>query len=243
MVRWDWQIRVDPGEYSKQMGVELARLRQKAGWEEMLGEAAAELERVMRPAVCWERYPVQEIRHGRVMLENGLRLGKGFTTEKVMGGADTLIVAVLTLGDGPDRAVQNAQQQGAYLKAMLLHDLAATVVETLRQQFCHQLEIEARQAGRYTSATLSPGESSWPIEEQAVIFSLVDAEQIGVTLTESLVMVPVKSLSLVIGEGQQEMGEGDAEPCGYCTIQERCRYRQLRVTPARFAGLLILPSG
>jgi len=235
MVRWDWKIRVDPGEYSEQMGVELARLRQKAGWREMLNEAAAELERVMRPAACWERYPLQEIRHGRLILENGLRLGEGFSTEQVMGGADTLIVAVLTLGSGPDRAVQEAQRQGAYLKAMLLHDLAATAVETLRQQFCHQLDIEAGLAGRHTSSPLSPGESSWPIEEQAVIFSLVDAGQIGVTLTESLVMVPVKSLSLVVGEGQRAMGEGDVEPCGYCTIQDRCRYakRSMRSgTPA-----------
>lgn len=232
MVRWDWQIRVDPREYSEQMGVELARLRQKAGWEEMLGEAAAELEQAMRPAACWERYPVRETRHGRLILENGLHLGKGFVTEQVMGGADTLVVAVLTLGSGTDRAVQVAQQKGAYLKAMLLHDLAATAVEALREQFCRQLEVDAGQAGRHTSSPLSPGESSWPIEEQAVIFSLVDAGQIGVTLTESLVMVPVKSLSLVVGEGQQAMGEGDAEPCGYCTIQDRCRYRQLRVTPA-----------
>ena len=150
--------RVNPGEYSEHMGVELRRLRQKAGWEEMLGEAAAELERVIHPAVCWERYPVQETRHGRLILENGMRLGKGLITEKVMGGADTLIVAVLTLGSGPDRAAQAAQQQGAYLKAMLLHDLAATAVETLQLQFCHQLEIEAGLAGRHTSSPLSPGE-------------------------------------------------------------------------------------
>jgi cobalamin-dependent methionine synthase I len=128
--------------------------------------------------------------------------------------------------------VEAAQKQGTYLKAMLLHDLATTAVDALCQQFCNQLEIEAGQAGRHTSSPLSPGESSWPIEEQSIIFSLLETEQIGVTLTESLVMVPIKSLSLVVGEAQHAMGEGDVESCSYCTFQDRCRYRQLRGTAA-----------
>jgi len=228
-VRRDWQIRVDPGEYSEKMGVELARLRQKPGWQQLLGEAAAELEQVMRPAACWERYAIRENRHGQLELENGQRLDRA--AGQVIGSADSLIVAVLTLGQGPDRAVEAAQKQGAYLRAMLLHDLAASAVETLRQQFCHEIEVEAGLKGRHTSSPLSPGDAGWPIDEQAVIFSLLDAAQVGVILTESLVMVPVKSLSLVIGEASQALGE-EIDACEYCTIQERCRYRRLRKAPA-----------
>jgi hypothetical protein len=227
MIRRNWKIRVDPEEYCTQMGEELARLRQKSGWEEMLGQAAAELEQAISPAACWERYPVRETRHGRIILENGLRLGSEEVAQ-MLSGAESLVAAVLTLGSGPDRIVQAAQQQGGYLKALLLHDMASMAVDTLQQQVCRELETQAHQAGWHTSAPISPGEARWSIEDQRVIFALLDAGQIGVTLTESLVMVPIKSLSLVMGEGTQAMGIAGADACSYCTIQEHCRYRSRR---------------
>jgi hypothetical protein len=231
VIRNDWNIRVDPQGYCAQMGVELQRLRRKAGWEEMLSQAATELEQVMRPAACWESFPVRAIRHEKLVLEGGVCL-EGELVARMLGGAERAIAAVMTLGGGVDRAILAAQQQGAYLKAMLLHDLATMAVDTLRQEVCSQIERGAAQAGLLTSPPISPGEARWTMDGQRAIFSLLDAGQIGVTLTESLVMVPIKSLSMVIGSGTQAMGQTEADACAICTIQERCRYRARRSAAA-----------
>ena len=228
-IQRDWPIHVDEQRYSALMGVEFRSMREKPGWEATLRQAASELDHAIRPAACWERYPVREARHDRLVLENGLRLGGGPVVQ-LLGGAQELVVAVLTVGAGADRVVETAQREGDYLKALLMHDLAAMAVDMLRQQFCRQLEEEAGRQGWHTSTPLSPGESTWSMEDQAVIFSLLDAGQIGVELNDSLVMVPIKSLSLIVGQSPQPMGTSGVENCSYCTIQERCNYRRLRLT-------------
>jgi len=71
---------------------------------------------------------------------------------------------------------------------------------------------------------LSPGMIGWPVEEsQHQIFALLDASRVGVVLTESSVMIPVKSISMVLGLGHDV--SSDSRICDYCTMRETCRYR------------------
>jgi hypothetical protein len=66
------------------------------------------------------------------------------------------------------------------------------------------------------------------VDEQAVIFKLLDAGRIGVSLTPSLVMRPIKSLSLIVGLGSGPLGVEGGSNCDFCTIRERCAYRHRR---------------
>ncbi|HUI69214.1 MAG TPA: hypothetical protein VL354_01755, partial [Spirochaetia bacterium] len=54
---------------------------------------------------------------------------------------------------------------------------------------------------------------------------LVDASQIGVSLSASLVMSPLKSLSLIMGWGSRPLGRESGTGCDYCTMRDRCAYR------------------
>ena len=70
----------------------------------------------------------------------------------------------------------------------------------------------------------NPGMIGWPVPEgQAQIFALVDAGEAGVHLTEGGMMVPRKSLSLVLGEGAGLEAAGSA--CAFCSLQATCRYQ------------------
>jgi hypothetical protein len=52
----------------------------------------------------------------------------------------------------------------------------------------------------------------------------VDAQQAGVTLTDGGMMIPRKSVSLVLGLGKDVRAEGRA--CDFCTLRETCRYQE-----------------
>jgi hypothetical protein len=53
-----------------------------------------------------------------------------------------------------------------------------------------------------TTAPLYPGILGWELAAaQTQLFSLVDASAIGVTLNSSFLMIPTKSVSMVIGVG------------------------------------------
>ena len=146
----------------------------------------------------------------------------------VVAGASELAIGVCTAGSAISQRISEHQRNGKRLRAMFLDDLGSWGVDQVRQQVCRTIEDQAVARGWRASASLSPGESEWSVAEQAVIFSLLDASPIGVVLSESMVMSPIKSLSLIVGIGPGPLGVEGASNCDFCTIRERCAHRRLR---------------
>jgi hypothetical protein len=226
-IKLDWTISLDDERFMALQGESFARLLNNPSRLATYREAVAQVKQVMRPAACWERFPVKKILHQKVVLADGTRIGGG-PVVRVVGGAEKLIVAVCTIGLGADRLIEQAQKERQLFKAMLLNDLAAWAVDLLRQELCLWLEEDSHQHGLRVSTPLSPGESAWSVEDQAVIFSLLDADQIGVSLSDSMIMTPFKSLSLMMGIGSQPLGVEGASNCDFCSIRERCSYQSHR---------------
>jgi len=66
-----------------------------------------------------------------------------------------------------------------------------------------------------------------PITEQPHLLTLTHAEEIGVSLTSSGIMVPRKSTSLVISIGGQMETWSQADICRRCNLAENCPYSVL----------------
>jgi hypothetical protein len=226
-LRTDWRIEFDGEQYAAQAGGNLPRLlaqpRVQADWQAALAEAAD----FVRPAAVWDAFPIAQFRHEQLILANGARLGNGPLTT-VVAGATHLVIGVCTIGRGLSERISEDQRAGQRLRAMFLDDLGSWAVDQVRQQLCRQVEADATAKGLRASASLSPGESEWSVRDQEVIFSVLDTREIGVTLTESLVMSPLKSLSLVVGIGPGPLGVEGGSNCDFCTIRERCQHRRLR---------------
>lgn len=226
-IKHDWTITFDEEQFITFHGDSFARLLQNPARRDALRQAVAEMAEAVQPAACWDTFPIQKVMHEKLVLANGLRIGGG-PVVPVIGGAESLMVAICTVGPAADRVIAAAQKQKELFKTMILNDLAAWAVDMVRQQLCLQFETETRRQGLRVSAPLSPGESVWPIKEQAILFALLDARQIGVSLSPSMVMTPLKSLSMIMGFGAKPMGVEGASNCDFCSIKERCNYRRLR---------------
>jgi hypothetical protein len=226
----NWDIQFDEEQYLVQVGGNLPKLLARPGvradWEGALADARS----LVRPAAAWDAYAIREFRHERLVLADGTRIGGGPVASVVRGASD-LVIGVCTVGSAISACITEHQRAGRRLRAMFLDDLASWAVDQVRQQLCRTIEAEAIARGWRASASLSPGESEWSVSEQAVIFSLLDTRGIGVTLSKSLVMVPIKSLSLIMGIGPGPLGVEGASNCDFCSIRERCTYRRLRAAP------------
>jgi hypothetical protein len=230
-IKHDWDIRFDAEQYIAQTGPRLSKLLARpdvrADWDAALADA----HEFTRPAAIWDAFPIREFRHERLVLADGTKIGGG-PVASVVAGASELAVGVCTAGSEISQRITEHQRAGRRLRAMFLDDLGSWAVDQVRQQVCRTIETDATARGWRASASLSPGESEWSVAEQSVIFKLVDARSIGVTLTESLVMTPIKSLSLIVGIGPGPLGVEGASNCDFCTIRERCAHRKPRVSPA-----------
>ncbi len=226
-IKRDWKIVLDEDRMIEAQGQALQRLLQRPGmfdtFRALLQEAAA----LIDPVAAWDYFPIKEVLHERLVLENGTKIGGG-PVVSVVGGAEELAVAVCSIGSALDERVTDYKQARDLLKAMMLDELGSWAVDMVRQELCHWLEAEARDKGWRTSASLSPGESVWSVKDQAVIFSLLDTAQIDVSLSPAMVMHPLKSLSLILGRGSEQMGVEDGSNCDFCTLRDHCRYREAR---------------
>ncbi|HET6450217.1 MAG TPA: hypothetical protein VFI08_02860 [Spirochaetia bacterium] len=225
-----WQIEFDEAVIAGAPGSSLARILARPGGREIWEGAAEDARRTLAPAAAWDFFPVAEIRHEQVVLSGGARL-RGGPIAEVVAGAEELAVAVCTVGDRITERVREHQRSRRLLRGLLLDELGSWAVDTVRQQLCRRLQQEAEASGARTSTSLSPGESEWPVDDQPVLFSLLDTAGIGVTLSPTLLMIPVKSISLILGRGRGPLGREGGSNCDFCVMRERCTYRRRREAP------------
>jgi hypothetical protein len=227
-IKRDWKIDLDKNQYLAMQEKTISKLLQKSERGRVFEEALLDIEQAIDPAACWQSFPLKKIVHNKLVLADGTRIGGG-PVVTVMKGATEVIAMVCTVGAAVDHLISQAQNQRELFKAMILHDLGAWAVDMVRQELCHQLEEELQQKGWRASTPLSPGESDWSVKEQSVIFSLLDTHQINVSLSPSMIMRPIKSLSLIMGTGVEPIGVEGASNCDFCSIKDRCTYRHKRV--------------
>ncbi|PWH19510.1 MAG: hypothetical protein DDG58_04910 [Ardenticatenia bacterium] len=223
-IKRDWVTTLNETQFLNAQPDSFVRLLDSPKMRDAFRQAVEEVNQALEPRACWDRFPIREFRHDKVVLANGMRIGGG-PVVRVVGGAQELVLAVCTIGAQPDALIAAARRANQWFKVTLLHELSAWAVGLLRQELCQYLAHVLQAEGLRVSVPLSPGESEWPVTDQKVIFSLLDTASIGVSLNDSMMMQPIWSLSLALGCGTQAMGVEDASNCEFCTIKERCRYR------------------
>jgi hypothetical protein len=177
---------------------------------------------LLTPAVHYRVLRVEQLRHERLQLEADIELHAQLLAEHLKS-AKYVVLAICTIGAGVEQlAKEQFSENPVY--ALALEGFGSAAVETLATEFCAYIDNEASQLGMTSSIPLSPGMIGWPVDEgQRQIFGILDASEVEVQLTASSMMLPVKSISLILGVGE-EMGVGGST-CDYCSMRERCHYR------------------
>jgi len=219
IVTTDFRLVLDEAAISTVMPAGLDR----PGLRRRLSTVVEDMEAVAAPVACYGAYPIERILHERLQLVGGTRIGCGPLTS-VIAGAEELYVAVCTLGGALDERIRAYRDADRYLEMLLLDELGTWAVDQVRTQLYERVRAELGERGWHLSSSLSPGESTWPIREQRIVFRLLDAAEIGVTLGAGDLMNPFKSLSLVFGAGAQKLGTEGLSRCHFCSIRDRCRY-------------------
>jgi hypothetical protein len=178
----------------------------------------------LEPAIVYEIYTITKLGHEQLHLKgNAVLCGSIFS--RVLSSAKELAIAVCTIGPKLEEKVTDYCAKNDPLRGLLLDGIGSAAVDSLSQEFCKFMTHEASTRGYQASSPLSPGMHGFPISEQWQVFHLAQAEQIRVSLTESGIMVPRKSVSMVIGLGPQMKTWTQAEACARCNLRKTCRYR------------------
>ena len=80
-------------------------------------------------------------------------------------------------------------------KAFCIGAIGTEAVENICDRFCDDIATEYGEC----AARFSPGYADLPLDMQKEIFSVLDTKKIGLSLSDSLLMTPKKSVTAIIG--------------------------------------------
>ena len=116
-----------------------------------------------------------------------------------LAGCSKVILIASTIGPLADNLIRRFTKLDA-AKAAIMQAAGAMFIESYLDGFNAQLEKEAEEQGYKLHSRFSPGYGDVSLEIQRHFFSILPCTQrIGLTLTDSLVMAPEKSVTAFIG--------------------------------------------
>lgn len=146
---------------------------------------------------------------------------KIFNSERIISShlkdSDTVAFMVATIGDELENWSKSFMSNDEMLNGYITDKIASELVERTADFLETKIQDSIDQFSLRTTNRYSPGYCGWNVKDQHKIFSLLPKNFCGITLTEGALMVPIKSISAVIGIGK-EVERKDYE-CSICDIE------------------------
>ena len=179
---------------------------------------------LLEPAVAYEYYTISSINGSHISLEGNKAIHSPLIPA-IFPEAKELAVLLCTIGPRLEKQVTDYSKSGEAMRGMILDGIGSTAVDMMVPEVLRRLASEVSSRGYEISSPVNPGMPGFPLTEQWNLLGLVNADEIGVRLTASGVLVPRKSASMVIGIGPRMTRWTDAEVCARCSLRETCHYK------------------
>jgi len=186
-----------------------------------------EAQGLLAPAALYTILPVRHFEHQQIVLENGASFS-GSLMARALAGATEVALTVCTIGSALEERMTALFAEGDAVRALAMEGAGVAAVRQVANTVGVQICDAATARGLNVGMRASPGQEGWAIQQQRVLFGLIPAEEIGVRLTPSCLMLPRKSVSFAMGLGPEM--RADAVPCDFCSKRERCDWSRAKAS-------------
>lgn len=213
-------LNADPREAARYLGY---RGTQPDGTVQALIEACiAEVTAAAVPKSIHERFPL--VFSGDETFQVASLHLKSRSLQRNLAGCDEVFLFAATLGIAVDTLIKRAALMDT-AKGAVMQAAAATVIEAYCDVENEKLSEEARSEGLYLRPRFSPGYGDLSLVCQRDFLNLLKAQKnIGLTVTDSGLMVPIKSVTAIIGISSTD-NNCRLQGCEACSKIE-CTYRR-----------------
>ncbi|EHQ90991.1 hypothetical protein [Desulfosporosinus youngiae] len=182
---------------------------------------------LVRSRVIWQEAKVLGVGEQEIYLEDDLTL-RGTLLPKVLGSAEGAVLFAMTIGSTIDQRVKDYTDQGQTLEAFILDSAGSALMAKVADTAIAEI-AETYKAGQFsTTFPLGPGHSYWKgLEDVRSIISFLKGDRIGIRLTDSNLMLPKKSIAMVMGVGRNLPDFSGKTHCDFCHLKGNCTMRNL----------------
>lgn len=211
-------LTIDPPAWDKREIMRYARIRgADNSYDALIDECIREAEPLLTYRVCCTTLAVDP--------DGGITIGNEHIVSQTVGkaicGSEAVILFAATVGAPFDRLIARYSRVEPS-KALIFQAIGAERVESLCDAFCAQMSTELSKMGKRLTRRVSPGYGDIPLSLQKEIFAVLDCpRKIGLTLDQSLLMSPSKSVTAIAGitDGcevhQDHCADCDKTDCAY----------------------------
>jgi len=177
------------------------------------------LVRTARPRAVWKLF---------ALLPDGTLAGTDFTPQgrdvpELLRDCDQVILMAATLGAEAETLLRRSQYRDMG-DAVILDAAASAAIENVCDNLCGDLAQSF--SPRFLTDRFSPGYGDFPFAQQRQLFAALDVtRQIGVSLSESGLMLPQKSVTALLGVSDRPQPRR-RRGCAYCPNFENCAFRR-----------------
>lgn len=139
---------------------------------------------------------------------------------RLLERCEKVAIFALTIGNHLEDMVSYLAENGLVLQATVLDAIGSGAAEKLAAYVEDRIRRMANTEGLITGRRFSPGYCDWEVSQQKMVFHALNGNSAGIRLTESLLMVPRKSVSGIIGIGLANNNIESYNPCRTCKKED-----------------------
>ena len=196
--------------------------------QERINKAIDQVSAQSHPRIVTKEYPVR-INGNVITIYNDteeVNMESDALARNLKGCCGALLLAA-TIGPACDMLVRRASITSA-ADAAIYQAAGAAAIEAFLDDMNDKIKADYEAQGLFLRPRFSPGYGDLKLDHQNDWFRLLDiSKQIGVELTDSLLMVPTKSVTAIIGIGIDK-AKTSCSGCSGCNKKDTCNYSKER---------------
>ena len=179
--------------------------------DKLIDDCTSELMSVITPRCCYAFTDVNFMAEG--ILDLGFGQIESKSLYKHLQGCDRAVLFAATVGIGADRLIAKYKRISP-AKSVVADALSSSAIES----FCDYAERIITENEKKHCSRFSAGYGDFSLDYQRQFVSVLDvSRKIGITLSDSLLMTPTKSVTAVIGSGADNKTCGNK--CAMCNAK------------------------
>lgn len=191
----------------------------------LIDECMLEIVQISKPLYIYKIFDIEAKDDSISVLGTNLLL-EGKDIYKHLKDAKRIAIMAATLGVNADNKIRITGKMDM-TKSFILDACATDFIEKVCDKVEGEIIEKAKEENFKTNFRYSPGYGDLPIGIQGEIIGILNANKaIGLTTTESSIMIPRKSVTAIVGFLEQDAKVSKKKNCASCNLSKTCNFRR-----------------
>lgn len=167
--------------------------------EELMKKCISRMHQILTPKLVYSIYDLQ-VDGDKISFAGEKIISRNLSRN--LSGCSKILLFAATIGPKVDLLIRKAQVTDTVASG-IYQSVGAMFIESFVDDFNKHIKQIMSEDGRIIKPRYSPGFGDVDLSCQKVFFKLLECNKIGLTLMDSLIMAPEKSVTAFIGIGEK----------------------------------------